>query len=238
MDPVLGGVITGGLKLLGGLFGSKKKETKQTTDFVALRKSAEAAGFNPLTALKATGGGGFTTTTHPGLSSGEFIADALGAGFDAWASHDPIQRERDALEVELMRAELDRIKADAGVTQGFAGGVPTARHEKVPVVEYADPALADKPEKLRYGGFDWDVQSDTSDAQEVEDRYGDVVSSAYGVGVLARDAWPYVQPYFSADREKVGREYFDARRRTTAPPRSIGPYPQAAYRLPPFGSSY
>ncbi|WP_413876351.1 hypothetical protein [Albidovulum sp.] len=224
--------------LAGGLFGGKKKETKQTTDFVALRDSAEAAGFNPLTALKATGGAGFTTTTHPGLSSGEFLAEAIGSGVQAWSSFDPMQQQRDALEMEMMRAELDRIKSDARVTQGFAGGVPTARHEKLAAVEYGRPELADNPQRLTYGGIGWDAQADTADAQIIENRYGDIVSSLYGVGVAARDAWPYVKPYFSVDREKVGAEYWRAKRATTAPPRSMGPQPQTVYRLPALGSSY
>lgn len=112
--------------IAGGLFGSKKETTKQTTDFVALRKSAEAAGFNPLTALKATGGAGFQQTTHPGLSSAEWLAEAIGAGAQAWAKFDPMQQQKDQLELDLMTAEVQRLKASPSY-QAFPSP-PASRH--------------------------------------------------------------------------------------------------------------
>jgi len=131
MNPLIGSTLlkVGG-SLLGGLFGRKKQTQSSVVDFQALRDRAEAAGFNPLTALRATGGAGFQQTTTPGLSTGEFLAEALGAAGDGWAeiakANDPMVKKRDELEIELMQQELDRMKRSTGAVQGFAGGVPSS----------------------------------------------------------------------------------------------------------------
>ncbi|ARC88799.1 hypothetical protein [Rhodovulum sp. MB263] len=57
MDPVVtGSLISGGASLLGGLFGSKKKAKYVVPDYGKIRARAEAAGFNPLTALTSAPG--------------------------------------------------------------------------------------------------------------------------------------------------------------------------------------
>lgn len=229
--------------LVSGLFGSKKKETKQTTDFVQLRKSAEAAGFNPLTALKATGGNGFTTTTHPGLSSGEFIGQALGAGLQAWADYDPMQKERDALEMEMMRAELERIKSDTRVAQGFVGGVPSARHEKVPAVAYGAPALGSDGrapyEAQPASGIPGD--EDLLTAQSAEDYFGEL--PGWGVGLRNLGVLAYRNVFDPMREDRLDPKRPKPRPRRFEFPWRGGrvPVPDAygqSYVLPPLGSSY
>lgn len=95
---MIGTLISAGATVLGGLFGSKKKkettETDQTStstssvDYQAMVNAAVKAGFNPLTAIRNGGTGGFVTTkTHTkgtnvttssggGASIGAGIADA------------------------------------------------------------------------------------------------------------------------------------------------------------------
>lgn len=101
-------------KLLGGLLGGKSKTTKSSVDYVKLRDNALKAGFNPLTALRSGGAAGFTQTTQPALSTGEFLADAIGAGFSAAEKYDPHEKERGKLEIDLMKEELRRSKAETG----------------------------------------------------------------------------------------------------------------------------
>ncbi len=83
MDPVVGGIVKAGLGLLGGLFG-KKKAKAPGVDYVKLRNDAQAAGFNPLTALMAGGGAGYQREFSPDLASGAFISDALSRGVDTY----------------------------------------------------------------------------------------------------------------------------------------------------------
>lgn len=77
-----------------------------------MRQNAEAAGFNPLTALRAGGGAGFTTTHHPALASGEFIAQAIGGVGNAIASIDPMRDQTAKLEHQIKQATLANIQAD------------------------------------------------------------------------------------------------------------------------------
>lgn len=177
MTPVVGGIIKAGLGILGGLFGRKKQTQSTVTDFVKLRESAEAAGFNPLTALRASGGNGFQTTTSPGLSSGEFIANALGVAVDDLVV-DPTKKARDDLELKLLQAQLDDLQQSGRVAQGFAADVPVANfysagNDPVP----GKPALASKGaingpfDAERLGGIPGD--EDLMSAQSAENLFGE-----------------------------------------------------------------
>lgn len=61
---IFGGLLSAGASLIGGLFGggSKKQETTTTNhvDYRRMVSEAEAAGFNPLTALRNGGAAGFS----------------------------------------------------------------------------------------------------------------------------------------------------------------------------------
>lgn len=196
MDPILGGIIKGGLSLLGGLFGGKKTTTTRT-DFLQLRKDAEAAGFNPLTALKATGGAGNTTVRHPGLASGEALAIALGEGFDSWAAYDPHAVERGRLEVELMRKQLGQLQAPnpAAVRAGFLD-VPQATKVPVRSPRHSADMIPAPTAPLQLGSEELRPASGIAPAQDYEDRYGDVVGGVFGtlagIGDLASH---YVRRY-------------------------------------------
>lgn len=134
--------------LIGKLFGGKPKEQSTRVNFQQLVDDSQAAGFNPLTALRATGGSGNTTTTLPSLSTSEFIEDSLRSGIGAALNYDPHAEERAKLEVDLMREELtsaQRYNAEKTNT-GFMGtGVPvrstTTQNERNGGTENEDDAL-------------------------------------------------------------------------------------------------
>lgn len=108
--------------LLGGLFGGSSKPQQQEINFKKLRDNALAAGFNPVTALRATGGQGFGVT--PGISSAEFVANALGEGVRGALGYDPLARRREELEVDILQAELDQYKQRGSAYPGDAQGFP------------------------------------------------------------------------------------------------------------------
>lgn len=109
---LLPALVTGGLSLLSGLAGKKEQKAPETKfEFTKLRDAAQAAGFNPLTALRATGGQ--PTSVHqpvPPLSSASIIANALGTGAETYFANqpDPVRDERNKLEIDLMKQELAR----------------------------------------------------------------------------------------------------------------------------------
>lgn len=129
MAAWVGPLITAGASLLGKLLGGDdEQKTTSEIDYVKLRENAERGGFNPLTALRAGGGAGFTTTHHPALSSGQFIAEAIGGLGNAIAQIDPMRDATAKLEHDIKQATLANIQADTAWTKQRAslGGVPVS----------------------------------------------------------------------------------------------------------------
>lgn len=214
---MIGQLISGGISLLGGLFGSKKKQTTETTvDYVKMARSAEAAGFNPLTALRNGGSAGFTTTvSHPGLSgvteAVSQIGGSLGAALDKRL--DPIEQKRSKVESALLDYQLATIQAQPKQPMMF-GDVPTktgsslVRQSSAPLAakKLSAPSTAkanapgegtivggDDPRVSglgwnngRYGWFHIPVMPD---GETVETIYGDseIGSTLYGVGKFLGD---------------------------------------------------
>ncbi|QCS37295.1 hypothetical protein [Tortoise microvirus 81] len=122
------GVISTGLSLLGGNKGGGS--TTSRINFEQLRDDAIKAGFNPLTALTATGGAGHTTTTGPSLSSSGFISEALNSGLQMWSNVSANEKdaEMESIKKRLAQEELNAaIRANSLPPQGgyFGHTIPT-----------------------------------------------------------------------------------------------------------------
>ena len=80
------------------------------TDIVA---GAQEAGFNPLTALRATGGSSAAMGTYESpLAQNAMMATAIGESFGEFLeSQDPMVQERKDLEMELLRERVANAKA-------------------------------------------------------------------------------------------------------------------------------
>lgn len=200
------GLLSGILKavagpLVSGLFGSNNNAQTTTSyvDYVRLRNEAEKAGFNPLTALRNGGSAGFSTMTTTGgaLSSKDFFAEALGKGVETYFNRDQIaaDKERDMLERALMREEL-RVMQQQGkaVTSrmGFGYEIPQANNytgiDRAGSAPDLGSGVSGRPSNgLVVGGLPVTNNDAWSSAQAFEDRYGDVLGSVYGVGVLGAD---------------------------------------------------
>ncbi|MET2831591.1 hypothetical protein [Mesorhizobium shangrilense] len=164
-------------------------------------QDAEAAGFNPLTAIRNGGSAGFTATSHPGLSSGAFIADALGKVGDIVSSYDPMSKATADLEFKIKQETLRNLQADtAQRLRASIGGVPSsvgstvvrspggmnpasagsARTPKVETPSVTNPYPKDT-------GLV--VDPNVPDGQAFADRYGDseIANMAFGVYVGYRD---------------------------------------------------
>ncbi len=79
MLPLIGALIGAGANILGAAV-SKPKTKYQVPDYAGIRRAAEAAGFNPLTALQAAPGQAVQSSNFMGQAiadSGLMIADAL-----------------------------------------------------------------------------------------------------------------------------------------------------------------
>lgn len=136
---VAGALIGGGVKLLGGLFGSRsarKAEERAHAQFLNsgsdIREAAIRGGFNPLTFLQATGGGaaangGFTAAGQPAaLASQELIMGGL-QDFGSVLSGEAAQIARER-ELSYNLAKLEYEKSSASRVGAAAGsGFSTAR---------------------------------------------------------------------------------------------------------------
>lgn len=192
---MLGAIIGGVASVASALFGGKdEQKVTSEVDYVKMVKNAEAAGFNPLTAIRNGGSAGFTTTTSPGLSASARIGNALGVAGNFFANFDPhADRMREA-QYSLAMANLENLQADTALKRKASiGGVPTweasSRTSKgsaalaagatvigpqVPSVE--QPTLTN-PFPLGSGN---DVRADRPDAEAWESRYGDIFQEIGG----------------------------------------------------------
>lgn len=139
MSVITGALINGGIKLLGGLFGSrsaKKAEARARQNFLNsgadTREAAVRGGFNPLTFLQATGGGaaangGFSAAGQPAaLASQELIMGGL-QDFGSVLSGEAAQQQRER-ELSYNLAKLEYEKSAASRIGAAAGsGFSTAR---------------------------------------------------------------------------------------------------------------
>lgn len=152
-------------------------------------EDAARAGVHPLYALGAPAQSfspsfvgatsGFTPAQHD-PSAGNMIAQGgqdLGRAIASTSTEDErtkafnaqvmgLQLERGQLENELLRTQIRRQITESGP---------------------AFPSVGGAPGQLSFHGNSWRTNPGTSDAQDMEDRYGDLVSSIYGVGVIGSD---------------------------------------------------
>jgi hypothetical protein len=115
MGPFAAAALSFGASILGGHLSRETAKKERKNHFVNLRDSATRAGFNPLTALYATGGGGYGQ--YVGLISRNPLGDAMVAGSNAYTAgaarreqmaHDrSMQSNRFAQENSLQKMRQD-----------------------------------------------------------------------------------------------------------------------------------
>lgn len=133
LGAIVGGAFFGptGAKIgagLGGAVDSKKshkrysggtKETQESRiNFQQMADDARAAGFNPLTALRTTGGMGNVTTRYstPLIDHGKFgIGDALAGAYSGYSNFKAMeqQKQKFGLETDLIKSQIALNKSNA-----------------------------------------------------------------------------------------------------------------------------
>ncbi len=91
-------------------------------------KNAEAAGFNPLTALRNGGSAGFTATTSPALSSSAYIGQAAGQAVtnvgNFLANFDPMADQKREAEYQLVQAQIANLNGNTATMFPRAPSLP------------------------------------------------------------------------------------------------------------------
>lgn len=119
--------------LLGGLFGKKPKAQAQGVDYQRLVRDAQAAGFNPLTALAYGGSQAYTREYGPAMSRmstvGQAMLDFAQVEYQNQVEQERLSLERDYYGLEARKTRVtERALEDqlAGVRSGPVFG-PSAR---------------------------------------------------------------------------------------------------------------
>lgn len=156
-------------------------------------RNAEAAGFNPLTALRNGGAAGFMTTTSPGLSSGEVLASAAGEVGNFLSNFDPMADQKREAEYQLVQAQIANLNASTAdygrrtlaspgsfnIPQYGAGQVERRPSGKAGQLSASAGAPQTPTVEVPTVTNPWSVSSglhvdpDQPDAEMMETRYGD-----------------------------------------------------------------
>lgn len=192
----LGAAATAGASALaskvagGGKRGYQQTGTqtvRQEIDFVKMRKNAEAAGLNFLTAAKNGAGAGFVQTHNPILSTREVsgvrqgLADGLVAGVRAAFDYDPLQEQKAQLEYEIMQSQLRNLNAQNSYYTRLGSNLQSRGRSVV----QSGPKLANgwKPGEVTVTNPHARriVDKTKADAETWTTRYEDLVSNVIGV---------------------------------------------------------
>lgn len=178
---MLGAIIGAGASLVGGFLNRKAQKDqykRERSDAISdqinklprLRESAEKAGFNPLTALMSTGGGGFGQTgvsmgAAP-LSSAAILTDAVSGIADAWTDKRAADANRAKVEGEIWRRQIEKERA------GGAGETIRRTVQRAGVADLGNRAIEASPSSVKTGlsgPFDlWNVLPSVGGPDEVE----------------------------------------------------------------------
>lgn len=166
----------------------------------AVRIGAEKAGFNPLTALGAAPnlGSAAGTLEGPKLASIQMLTEGLKGISDEFTGVASQERAAKQLALDLAKVELDTAKAVQGATitptpRHSAGGPRLGRRANqiapTELVSGREVTTARRDERtgISIMGEDVTPAAGTSDAEDWEARYGDVVSSIAGIVTLGAD---------------------------------------------------
>ena len=104
-------MIGAGASILGRVLGGGSQTTQNTVNYRRLVRDAEAAGFNPLTALRNGGAAGYMRTTTPALSAGGIAGEVLGGVGNFLSNFDPMADQKREAEYQLVQAQIANLNA-------------------------------------------------------------------------------------------------------------------------------
>lgn len=206
------GLIGSALGAIGSLFGGRKKQEQvvNRVDYKRMVRDAEAAGFNPLTALRNGGAAGFSVTSQPVLSSsGQALGEAFGQIGNFITNFDPFEDKMREVQYNTMLAQLDNIQADTRLkSRDFLFQPPAVSGRRKMT---SGPLLGQKALPASAGAsVTPEVETPTvtnplptesglhvnpgwPDASAAEERWGEWGGSLYGLGVAVVDAYYNMQ---------------------------------------------
>lgn len=200
-----GEIAAAGISAIASLFGGKKKQTTTSeVDYSKMAANAQAAGYNPLTAIRNGGSAGFTTTTSPTISAMPEVLGNLGGilGNALDKKLDPIEAKKREIDTILLDRQLGQLKMGPQVPGGWkprstfegtkvstqlaprVGPSATSKSASVPQAYDIKPIDGYETESAKHTNYGnqpwWRANPWMPAASTIEDDYGDLASYPYG----------------------------------------------------------
>jgi hypothetical protein len=172
----------------------KDNKKREANYYLNLRKAAEKGGINPLTALRSGGGSGYSSLAGR-ITQPLMTRDPLAAGISAASNFYQnylMTRNNQKFESQMQN---QRFAHDERMTRLNAS------------LNRANNLSEKDKERTSLNIFGFETNpANIDDAEIVEQRYGDIISWAYGLGVLVSDTYKNI-PYLT--RNAKGMEPMD-----------------------------
>lgn len=119
-----------------GILGNKQRKDARSdakAKFTDLRASAEKAGFNPLTALMATGGSGFGDygPSIPPLATSQFLSEAASSVAREMTGEAAVARATERANLEMAKMSLESMRSGVASVGGTQNPLAVANPTKV-----------------------------------------------------------------------------------------------------------
>lgn len=246
-DGFLGALIGGAVSLIGASKKRRKDKADSLTEGWRVRQSAKSGGFNPLEYLRATGGAGQRAASFGGSAPLASFA-MLGEGFGNMLQRNMEGREekQSSVDDDLREIKQDQLRGFTSLalprtTNRRVGAMRrTPKSDGSAMYEESDPAydLAGNihtPALAMEGAFR--THPDYSDAEIIEQRYGDIMQELSGAQNAMAD-FHYNNPTYP---EKI-QSITGVVNRTAEMflPETVSDYimPDTLKRLPPLSIDY
>jgi len=194
---MLGTLISAGASLIGGLIGNQQKQQGQERE-IELQKEfaqnglrwkvedAQRAGIHPLAALGSSG----AQYSPVGLGDNDTAASFSSAGQDISRAIDNTRTAPErlgAVGAKMQALSLDRASLENDLLRAQILDITRPRSPPFPMADggYNMPGQPGSGIKVNNENVKFDPG--WSNAQEAEDRYGDLIQMLYGAGVLGAD---------------------------------------------------
>lgn len=195
-----GPIIAAGATLAGGLLsarGARQTQRREDTAIQRRMQDATRSGVHPVYALNASG----ASSSAPAPStlfgdavvrSGQAIGNAVSRSLDTdGRAAKTLLLEKAGLENELLRTQITRAKTELVNSNAPSAGIPGQRSTMLP--DRPPGALPHKLEDPTFTpnlhvGLPYKTNPFFSDAQTIQNRYGELAESIYGGVTIPADA--------------------------------------------------
>jgi hypothetical protein len=212
MDPFsIAGAATSAAGSLYGSYLQSKSADKANAQQMDLAKNsikyrtqdAINSGIHPLYALGAP----TFSTSHVTSSMGQGVAQAAGSLGNAISNMGQAKARNLQLENAKLQNDLIKHTIAGKLQEQFQSARRFEQEQKLN--EVGRNNLPPTANNLRIGGYKLTHNQGWSNAQDIEDRYGDLASWAYGLGVIGADGYSSAKSWWKSLSEKEKRGFED-----------------------------